>query len=41
MFGFAKVRCRGIRKNLHRLVAASAPANRHTARRRLLRFAPA
>ena len=41
VFGFAKVRYRGLQKNVHRLLVTSALANLHTARRHLLRFAPA
>jgi transposase, IS5 family len=41
VFGFAKVRYRGLKKNLNRLLATSALANLYTARRRLLRFAGA
>jgi transposase, IS5 family len=41
VFGFAKVRYRGLRKNLHRLFVTSALANLHTARRHLLRLAEA
>ena len=41
VFGFAKVRYRGIKKNLHRLLVTSALANLYTARRHLLRLAPA
>jgi IS5 family transposase len=41
VFGFAKVRYRGLRKNLHRLLVTSALANLFTARRHLLRFAGA
>jgi len=41
VFGFAKVRYRGLKKNLHRLLVTAALANLHTARRHLLRFAQA
>jgi transposase, IS5 family len=41
VFGFAKVRYRGLHKNLHRLLVTSALANLHTARRYLLRLAQA
>jgi transposase, IS5 family len=41
VFGFAKVRYRGLQKNLHRLLVTAALANLFTARRHLLRFAPA
>jgi transposase, IS5 family len=41
VFGFAKVRYRGLQKNLHRLLVASALANLYTARRYLLRSAAA
>jgi len=41
VFGFAKVRYRGLRKNLHRLLVTAALANLYTARRRLLRLAEA
>ena len=41
VFGFAKVRYRGLRKNLHRLLVTAALANLYTARRHLLRFAEA
>jgi transposase, IS5 family len=37
VFGFAKVRYRGLKKNLNRLLVTSALANLHTARRHLLR----
>ena len=39
VFGFAKVRYRGLKKNLHRLLVTSALANLYTARRHLLRLA--
>ena len=38
VFGFAKVRYRGLKKNEHRLVVTSALANLFMARRQLLRF---
>ena len=38
VFGFAKVRYRGLKKNEHRLVVTSALANLLMARRQLLRF---
>jgi IS5 family transposase len=38
VFGFAKVRYRGLRKNLHRLLVASALANLYTARRQRSRL---
>jgi transposase, IS5 family len=41
VFGFAKVRYRGLKKNLHRLLVTAALANLYTARRRLLRSAEA
>ena len=41
VFGFAKVRYRGLNKNLHRLLVISALANLFMARRRLLRYQPA
>ena len=41
VFGFAKLRYRGLQKNLHRLLVTAALANLHRARRHLLRFAPA
>jgi transposase, IS5 family len=41
VFGFAKVRYRGLQKNLHRLLVTSALANLYTARRHLLRCAEA
>jgi IS5 family transposase len=41
VFGFAKVRYRGLNKNLHRLLVTAALANLYTARRCLLRLAPA
>ena len=41
VFGFAKVRYRGLQKNLHRLLVTAALANLFTARRHLLRFAQA
>ena len=37
MFGFAKVRYRGLKKNAHRLIVTSALANLFMARRHLLR----
>ena len=37
MFGFAKVRYRGLKKNEHRLIVACALANLYIARRYLLR----
>ncbi|MGB9330910.1 MAG: IS5/IS1182 family transposase, partial [Steroidobacteraceae bacterium] len=36
VFGFQKVRYRGLAKNLHRLEAMAALANLYTVRRRLL-----
>jgi IS5 family transposase len=41
VFGFAKVRYRGLRKNLHRLLVTAALANLYTARRHLLRLSEA
>jgi len=41
VFGFAKVRYRGLNKNLHRLLVTAALANLYTARRQLLRVAEA
>ena len=41
IFGFAKVRYRGLKKNLHRLLVTAALANLYTARRQLLRVAEA
>jgi IS5 family transposase len=41
VFGFAKVRYRGLNKNLHRLLITCALANLFIARRRLLRGQPA
>jgi IS5 family transposase len=41
IFGFCKVRYRGLAKNAHRLIVASALANLYTVRRRLLRLAHA
>jgi IS5 family transposase len=41
VFGFAKVRYRGLNKNLHRLLVTAALANLFTARRHLLRLAQA
>ncbi len=41
VFGFAKVRYRGLSKNLNRLLVTSALANLYTARRQLLRCAGA
>ena len=41
VFGFAKVRYRGLKKNLHRLLVTAALANLYTARRQLLRVAEA
>jgi transposase, IS5 family len=38
VFGFTKVRYRGLRKNRHRLVVASALANLFMMRKRLLRL---
>ena len=38
IFGFTKVRYRGLHKNRHRLVVASALANLFMMRKRLLRF---
>jgi IS5 family transposase len=38
VFGFTKVRYRGLRKNAHRLVVTCALANLFTVRRQLLRF---
>ena len=38
VFGFAKVRYRGLRKNAHRLIVTCALANLFMARRQLLRF---
>jgi IS5 family transposase len=37
VFGFAKVRCRGLKKNAHRLIVTCALANLFIARRHLLR----
>jgi transposase, IS5 family len=37
VFGFAKVRYRGLKKNIHRLLVTCALANLFMARRRLLR----
>jgi IS5 family transposase len=37
VFGFAKVRYRGLQKNAHRLLVACALANLFMARRHLLR----
>jgi transposase, IS5 family len=37
VFGFAKVRYRGLKKNAHRLIVAGALANLFIARRHLLR----
>jgi IS5 family transposase len=37
VFGFAKVRYRGLKKNAHRLLVACALANLFIARRHLLR----
>ena len=37
VFGFAKVRYRGLKKNAHRLIVTCAMANLFTARRHLLR----
>ena len=39
VFGFTKVRYRGLKKNLHRLLVTAVLANLHTARRQLLRVA--
>jgi IS5 family transposase len=41
VFGFAKVRYRGLQKNLHRLLVTAALANLYTARRHLWRLAEA
>ena len=41
VFGFAKVRYRGLKKNLHRLLVTAALTNLYTARRQLLRVAEA
>jgi IS5 family transposase len=41
VFGFAKVRYRGLNKHAHRLFAARALANLFMTRRRLLRARPA
>jgi transposase, IS5 family len=41
VFGFAKVRYRGLKKNLHRLLVTAALANLYTARRHLLRVTEA
>jgi IS5 family transposase len=41
MFGFAKVRYRGLQKNTHRLLVTCALANLFMARRHLLRCQPA
>ena len=41
VFGFAKVRYRGLNKNLHRLLVTAALANLYTVRRQLLRVAEA
>jgi len=41
VYGFAKVRYRGLKKNLHRLLVTSALANLYTARRHLLHCAGA
>jgi transposase, IS5 family len=41
VFGFAKVRYRGLKKNRHRLVVTCALANLFIARRHLLRRQPA
>jgi transposase, IS5 family len=41
VFGFAKVRYRGLNKNLRRLLVTCALANLFTARRHLLRCQPA
>ena len=38
VFGFAKVRYRGLKKNVHRLIVTCALANLFIARRQLLRF---
>ena len=40
VFGFAKVRYRGLNKNLHRLLVTCALANLFVARRDLLRCQP-
>ena len=41
VFGFAKLRYRGLNKNLHRLLVTCALANLFMARRHLLRCQPA
>ena len=41
VFGFAKLRYRGLKKNTHRLLVTSALANLFMARRHLLRCQPA
>ncbi|MGC2204191.1 MAG: transposase [Stellaceae bacterium] len=41
VFGFAKVRYRGLKKNAHRLLVTCALANLFMARRHLLRCQPA
>ena len=41
VFGFTKVRYRGLNKNLHRLLVTCALANLFMARRHLLRCQPA
>jgi IS5 family transposase len=41
VFGFAKVRYRGLNKNKHRLLVTCALANLFIARRHLLRCRPA
>ena len=41
VFGFAKVRSRGLNKNLHRLLVTCALANLFMARRHLLHGQPA
>jgi IS5 family transposase len=41
VFGFAKVRYRGLKKNLHLLLVTRALANLFISRRQLLRFASA
>ena len=38
IFGFTKVRYRGLKKNTHRLLVSCALANLFIARRQLLRF---
>ncbi len=41
VFGCAKLRYRGLKKNAHRLIVACALANLFMARRHLLRWQPA